>query len=82
MISMCAALVLQEDPLCDAACLVCETCHFKYSCDYLSSGQIALCSKIIAEVEEEFPMEMALNVRLERCFSDMIKRGRTGGVIS
>lgn len=79
---MCASLVMQEDPICDAACIVCETCHFKYGCDYLSSGQIALCSKVIAEVEEEFPMEMGLNLRLERCFSEIIRRGKSSVVIS
>jgi len=73
---MCALLVMQEDPVCDAVQIICETCHYRYGCEYLSNGQFALCSKIISEIEEDYTEELNLNARLERCFDDMLRKSR------
>jgi len=74
---MCALLVMQEDPVCDTVQVICGTCHYSDSCDYLSSGQIELCATVMLELEDEYPTETNLNTRLERCFEDMLKKSRS-----
>lgn len=71
------AIVMQEDPMCGDAEAVCGSCHFRHKCDYLSSGQVALCSTVIAEMEDEYPTELGLNARLERCFEKMISNAKS-----
>jgi hypothetical protein len=73
VIDMGAALVMEEDPVCDAVQAICGGCHFRYECDYLFSGCVELCSTIIAEMGDEYPTGSNLDERLEKCFEKMIQ---------
>jgi hypothetical protein len=77
---MSLVLVMEEDPVCDAVQNICGSCHYKHKCEYLDNGQVSSCATVKAELDEEYPMEMQMNNRLERCFDQLIGDKRKRGV--